>query len=84
MFDLVMTQVLLTYDWIFLEPKEFIKSVSFKGVDQDQSLMVIKPTEVVGRTFLSDPMDNGERHRARIVKALDDHQNDLEKKSRAC
>ena len=61
------------------EPKEFIKSVSFKGVDQEQSLMIIKPEDKVGRTFLSDPMDNGERHRARIVKALDDHKNDLEK-----
>ena len=34
---------------------------------------------MVGRTFLSDSMDNGERHHARIVKAVDNHQIDQEK-----
>ena len=44
-------------------PKEFIKSVYFKRINQDQSLMVIKPEDMVGRTFLSDPMNNGGRQR---------------------
>ena len=53
--------------------KDLIKSMFFKGVDQEQYFMAIKPEDMVGRTFLSDSMDNDERHRERIVKAFEDH-----------
>ena len=54
---------------------DVIKSV--KSVNQDQ-MMVIKPEDMVGRTFLTDALDNGERHRAHIVKAIEDHQENIE------
>ena len=56
---------------------DFIKSV--RDVNQDQTMMIIEPEDMVGRTFLTDPLDNGEQHRARIVKAIEDHQENTEK-----
>ena len=40
---------------------------------------VIEPEDIVGRTFFTDPLDNGEQHRACIVKAIEDHQENTEK-----
>ena len=42
--------------------------------------MVIAPENMAGRSFLSnstdnETIDNGERHRAFIVKAIEDHDN---------
>ena len=54
---------------------EFIKSVN--GVNQDKPMMIMQPEDMIGRTFLTEPQDNGERHRARIVKAIIDHENNI-------
>ena len=40
-------------------------------------MMVMHPEDLIGRTFLSEPMDNGERHRGRIVKAITEHKKDI-------
>ena len=40
-------------------------------------MMVMKPEDMIGRTFLTDPLDNGEQHRARIVKAIEEHQDNI-------
>ena len=39
--------------------------------------MVMHPEDLIGRTFLSEPMDNGERHSGRIVKAITEHKRDI-------
>ncbi len=36
------------------------------------------PEALIGRTFLMDPLDDGQQHRARIVKMLEDHESDVE------
>ena len=38
---------------------------------------VFSPEDLIGRTFLIDPQENGEIHRARIVEMLDDHENNV-------
>ena len=47
-------------------------------------MMVIVPEDMVGRSFLSNPTDNGtiyigERHRAFILKAIEDYDNKIAK-----
>ena len=49
---------------------EFIKS-------EDKTMMVMQPEDMIGRTFLTEPLDNGERRHTRIVKAIIDHKNNL-------
>ena len=41
--------------------------------------MVIQPEDMIRRKLLTEPFDNGERHRARIVEAISDQHNQLEK-----
>ena len=43
------------------------------------SMPVFDPSDLVGRTFLMNPQEDGQRFRARIVQALEDHEADLEK-----
>ena len=38
--------------------------------DNKKGLMIIKPEDMIGRTFLSDLLDNGERHRAKIIERI--------------
>ncbi len=38
---------------------------------------IFHPEDLVGRTFLLDPQEDGQRHRARIVKVIQDHEDDL-------
>ena len=40
---------------------------------------VFHPSNLVGRSFLLDPQEDGQRFRARIVKAIEDHEADLAK-----
>ena len=37
---------------------DFIKSV--RDVKQDKRMMIIEPEYMIGRTFLGEPLDNGE------------------------
>jgi hypothetical protein len=39
---------------------------------------IVDPTELVGRTFLLPPQEDGQRFRARIIRAIGDQENDLE------
>ena len=43
------------------------------------SMPVFDPSDLVGRTFLMNPQEDGQCFRARIVQALEDHDADLEK-----
>ena len=36
------------------------------------------PNDLIGRTFLLDKQENGEKHRARIVKQVKDHNHNLD------
>jgi len=39
---------------------------------------VFNPADLVGRTFLLDKQEDGQKFRARIVKLLEDHENNVE------
>ena len=41
------------------------------------SMPVFDPIDIIGRTFLSEPQEDGQRFRVRIVRALDDHVREL-------
>jgi hypothetical protein len=38
---------------------------------------IVDPNDLVGRTFLMAPQPDGQRFRARIVRAIEDHERDL-------
>ena len=40
---------------------------------------IVDPNDLVGRTFLMPPQDDGQRFRARIVRAIQDHEQNLAK-----
>ena len=41
-------------------------------------MMMITSQYIIGRTFLCQPRDSGERNRARVVESISDHDNHLE------
>ena len=41
--------------------------------------VVFDPDDLVGRTFLMNPEEDGQQHRARIVRSIDDHASDLKR-----
>jgi hypothetical protein len=45
---------------------------------QHTPMPVFHPSDLVGRTFLMDPQENGQRFRARIVRAIENHDGDIE------
>ena len=46
--------------------------------DGEETFMpTLDPTSLVGRTFLMDPEENGERHRAKIVEAIIDNEQQI-------
>ena len=49
------------------------------GETKQADMPIFKPTDLVGRTFLLEPQEDGQQHRARIVEAIEDHETDLEK-----
>ena len=46
--------------------------------NQDQTMMIIIPEDMIGRTFLGQPRDDMQRNRARIIKAILEHNKKLE------
>ena len=48
------------------------------GETKELNMPVIYPTDIVGRTFLLEPQEDGQRHRARIVKEIQDHEAGVE------
>ena len=38
------------------------------------TIPLINFNDLIGRTFLMPPQENGQQHRARIIKAIDDHE----------
>jgi hypothetical protein len=62
--------------------KEFVKSAQRNPPDNTQdaetaSMMIIKPEDLIGRTFLTSTRDDGQRFRARIVEAVKDHRQSI-------
>jgi len=49
------------------------------GESKALNMPVFHPIDLVGRTFLLEPKEDGQRFRARIVKAIDDHEANLSK-----
>jgi len=61
---------------------KIIKSAN--DLRKDKTMMFIAPEDMIGRSFLSNPtdnvtIDNGERHRAFIVREIEDHDNKMAK-----
>jgi hypothetical protein len=54
-----------------------IKDGREDAIPQTQ-LEIINPSELIGRTFLTDPQEDGQRFRARIVRAINDTERELE------
>ena len=54
---------------------KFIKSESDNN--QDQTIMIMLPEDMIRRTFLGQPRDYGERHTAIIVKAISNYHKEL-------
>ena len=52
------------------EVTPIIKSSRDEDDSQRGSMPIFDPTDLVGRTFLMDPSDNGERYRAKILEAV--------------
>lgn len=54
---------------------QYVKSTNgeSQGNVKDTGMMVIKPEDMIGRTFLMDPQEDGQRFRAKIVEAIEDH-----------
>ena len=44
-------------------------------------MMIMPPEDVIRRTFLGQPKNDGERHRTTIVKAISNHHKELESNS---
>ena len=60
-------------------PTKVVKSKSDKdNLDQSEnkpkSMPIIYPSDLIGRSFLIDKNENGERHRAKIVSAIKKHE----------
>ena len=45
--------------------------------NQDQTMMVLTPEDIIGRTFLGQPRDDGKRHQATIINTISDHGKNL-------
>jgi len=56
--------------------REFIKSHSTEG--RMKTLPRVDPDELIGRTFLTQPNENGETFRARVVRKIVQHDEDIE------
>jgi hypothetical protein len=48
------------------------------GTVPQTQLEIIDPVELIGRTFLTEPQEDGQRFRARIVRAIEDIDRELE------
>lgn len=67
---------------ILLEPEEQESSdsvIKSRVTSEENKTPIVDPYELVGRSFLLEKDDNGERHRANIIKLIEDHENNLEK-----
>jgi hypothetical protein len=54
------------------------KSVPKDGESVDApSLVMMDYSDLIGRTFLMDELEDGQKHRARIVEAVQDHEDDV-------
>jgi hypothetical protein len=79
------------------KPKEEQRSVSFEQDSKPQngepvndddhikppteSMITFNPHDLIGRTFLMNPQEDGQRYRARIVEAVEDHQSKIAEQS---
>ena len=58
--------------------EKFIKSrIDKNGESEQLNTPVFNPQDLVGRTFLTDQQEDGQRHRAKIVKLVEDFESDV-------
>jgi hypothetical protein len=62
---------------IAIDSTPILKSVRGENIGQAQ-LEYIDPDELIGQTFLNQPQEDGQRFQACIVRAIEDHETDLE------
>ena len=44
---------------------------------ENRNMPIVDPIDLIGRTFLKEPDENGEMHRARIVECIKEHKNNI-------
>ena len=49
------------------------------GEPKEAQMPIFQPSDLVGRTFLMNPQEDGQRHRARIVRAIQNSEDGLDK-----
>jgi hypothetical protein len=54
-------------------------SLDDSGYNKQDHLAIVDAYKLVGRTFLMDPQDDGQRFCARIVNLVEDHQSKVRK-----
>ena len=54
-------------------------STDDEDILKQNQMPVFNPNDLVGRTFLMDQQEDGQRHRARIVQAIEDLEAQVEK-----
>jgi hypothetical protein len=65
-------------DKMFVRSKSDIKSTN-DGPSVPRRMVTIDPKDLIGRTFLKDSEADGQRFRARIVRAIVEHDADLKR-----
>ena len=72
-------------DKIFIRSSKLQDDTELSSLDGDLSvkrrMVTIDPKELIGRTFLKDSEEDGQRFRARVVRAVVDKEDDLKKGS---
>ena len=68
----------LCFDLLDVEKTKFDFIKSIHDVNQDKHMMIVEPEYMIGCKVFLEPLDNGERHRAKIGKAIEDHIQDTE------
>ncbi len=59
-------------------PKDPVLKSRIDGEAEKSNTPIFNPVDLVGRSFLMNEQENGERHRATIVEAIEDQESDLE------
>ena len=58
-------------------PPEIVRSKHDESLQQGGTMPTIDPTDLIGRTFLLDPEDDGQRFRGKIIEAIVENEQEL-------
>ena len=58
-------------------PPQIVRSKHDESLQQDGTMPTFDPTDLIGRTFLLDPEDDGQRFRGKIIEAIVENEQEL-------